>query len=54
MGSGLVTPQSLSDCEMCGVSSQESVSIQKFYVSFQTVHGLKRVGGPDQGRYGVN
>lgn len=54
VGSGLVTPQSLSDCETCGVSSQESVSTQKFYVSFQTVHGLERVGGPDQGRYGVN
>lgn len=54
VGSGLVTPQSLSDCEMCGLSSQESVSTQKFYLSFQTVHGLKHVGGADQGRYGVD
>lgn len=54
MGSGLVTPQSPSNCEMCGLSSQESVSTQKFHVSFQTVDGLKLLGGPDQGHYGVN
>ena len=54
VGSRLVTPQSPSNREMYGLSSQEGVSTQKFYVSFQTIHGLKLLGGPDHGHYGVN